>query len=229
MTAVWILLGIAGFLALLLSFSLTFYVHITDRVELKAGAFGLRFQILPSDGEEEPAKEKKRRLQKKSRKSKPKQKEAEESKQKLAKKKTDETSFSDTLSLIWAILKGICPTAARMLSHLRLTRLKLSIRVAGPEADQTAIRYGQICAGIYPLLGALDSAIRLRVKWVDIYPDFVREESVYDISFRVKLRLNHLIGGVFAMAFHLLANLLRRKKQEEQPAARDGKARHKAA
>lgn len=223
MTAVWILLGIVLFFALLLSCSLTFYVKIGERVSLSVGICGFRYRILPG---REKSEQKRRKKEEKAKRKKKKKADGDlsQKKKKLAEKKPDETTFSETLEFIRAIVGAVLPGTVKMLSHLRLIGLRLQMTVACEDADQTAIRYGQVSAGIYTLLAAIDNAIRLRVKWVDILPDFVSGEPRYDISFRVKLRLCHIVGGGIGMLFRLLVNIM---KDRDDPPAANGEGRTK--
>lgn len=221
MLAVWILLGLLLLIALLLSLSLTFVIRLTDHAELSVGIAFYRYPILPPKEEKAPSERKKKKLLKKE--AKKQQEELQKKKEAAAQKKPDEKSLGEMLELISAILRSVLPDTGRMLSHLRITGLRMFIRVGCEDADDTAIRYGQINAAVYTLLGAIDSLITLRVKSVDILPDFVRGESEYQISCKVKLRLCHIVGGGLKIGFQLLRNLFRLKKDTpgESPLPKD--------
>jgi hypothetical protein len=195
MTAVWILVGIAGFLALLLSISICISVSIDGEVRVSAGILGYRYPIVPAR-EKSPKKETKKTKQVKQAKRK--------AEQLTEKKKADERSFGETVDLVLALAQAIVPGAVRLLSHLRFTGMQIDIAVAADSADQTAIRYGGISAGVYNLLAALDTLFTLKVKSVDIVPDFVGDESRYQISFRAKLRLFWIVAAALGMLFRVL-------------------------
>jgi len=202
MTALWVLLGIAGFLALVLMGSLTFYVKLGEEVRVWAGMYGLRFLVFSSAEEPEEKKKKKASQAKK---------DAEKKKKELSGRKPSERSLSDTVELILLLVRSIVPGAVRLLSRLRFTAVRIAVRVGGEEADKTAVLYGRMSAGIYHLLAALDAYCTLRVKSVDVGVDFVSGETVYDVSFKVKLRIASILGAAVGILVKLAANMLGQK------------------
>lgn len=208
MIALWIILGICLFIGILLSFSLTVYVKITDEVGVWIGALGYKQQL----NSDKPKKEKKEKKPKKAKEKKKTKKSSKEKKPKT--EKANEKSFSDTVELAVNLIKSIVPNSVSMLKHLRIEQLVLYMTVAEEDADQTAISYGRISGGIYNFLGVLDSALKLKIKTVDIIPDFVTGEAVYDISFKVKLRFCHIIFAGFGILFKFLANTIKNTKSK---------------
>lgn len=217
MTALWILLGVAAVLTLLLLGSVTIYVRITDEIRLSVGAFGYRRPVDLSGGEseqEEAAERKKKSAGEKA----GEKAGAGKKKKELAGEKPSERSLADTVELVLLLVKSFLPGSVRLLSHLRFTGVRVYMTVAGDEADRTAILCGAAAAGVYNLLAVLDRACTLRVKSVDVVPDFVSGEAVYDISFKVKLRFGRILGAGIGMLFKFLANLMRGKNQKKEAA-----------
>lgn len=200
MTGLWVTVGILAFLALLLSVSVTVTVRITDEVRVWIGALGYRYPLLPPRRKQEAGPEAEQ----------PPEKASEGSGHKARKKgeKPGERSFSETVELAATLLRSLLPPAGRMLRHIRFTGVRIYMTVAREEADQTAIAYGAVSAGVYNLLGMLDSLFTLRVKWVDILPDFVSGEPVYRISFRAKLRVGCILAGALRMLYNLAVNTI---------------------
>ena len=62
-------------------------------------------------------------------------------------------------------LKDICAAT-------RVRRLNFSIRVAGKDAADTAVKYGMVCSGVFPALSIIMSAVRVRRRNVRVEPDF---------------------------------------------------------
>lgn len=74
-------------------------------------------------------------------------------------------------------LLGIVTGAFRRIARfITIRELVLSVRVGGDIADATAVRYGQICAALFPTLSALSYAIRFRRRSVCIRPDFTSDK-----------------------------------------------------
>jgi len=113
------------------------------------------------------------------------------------------------------IIKSVAKPSKNLLKRIRITSLSLQMTVCAEDADETGIRFGQICTGIYALLGHLDQLLTLKVKKVEIRPDFVSDQAQYDIFFKVKLRLFHILGSGFSMIFNLLANTNKMKNEKQ--------------
>jgi hypothetical protein len=207
-TALFIIGGIVAFFALLLSFSLIVYVSIKQEVDISVGAFGYRYHI-NLDEDKKPKKEKKKKKKKK---------EAEKKKEtpKKPTKKANSKSFSETIEFVLSLLRSVIKPTVHLLKHTRITKLSLYMTVCGEEADETAITFGGISTGIYNLLGHLDNLITLKVKSVDIIPDFVSDEAKYDISFKVKLRFCHIIGALISMIVKFLVNTIKNNMKHNQ-------------
>ena len=197
MAALWIVAGILLLAAALLSVSLTVYVRITDKVDIKIGILGWKRKINLEQEEEKPqkgrAKKSRRRKNNASELQKP-------------EKKANEKSFRETVQFGIQLLKTLLPPAGDASSHIRITSLWLHMTVTCGEADKTAIAYGGVSAGVYTLLGLLDSKLTLRIKSVHIAPDFMSDRAVYDISFKAKLRLCHILKAAIGILFKLAVN-----------------------
>lgn len=208
---------------ILLSFSLTFYVTIKDEVEVKVGAFGFQKLI---DFEAPESQKKKEKHLKKEAKEKAKIARIKQKKLKKAQKKgahskgthggmtakvVTANTFGETVEMVLTLLKSSALSTTSLLSHVRITRLKLYMTVCDETANETAISYGTISAGIYNLLGQLDHFITVKIKSIDIIPDFVGDEEIYDISFKVKLRINLIIGTAISIFFKFLVNIVKLK------------------
>lgn len=61
---------------------------------------------------------------------------------------------------------------------ITLKKLNVNIAVSTGDAAETAIKYGYVCAGVYPALAVLLSSVRFKDYSVDIKPDFDNDEPV---------------------------------------------------
>lgn len=203
MAALWILLGILALPAALLSLSATLYVEIREQVRIRAGILWLRFPILPQPEktaeEEKPPSEKKR-----------KKAELKKKADELEEKPVGGKTLGDTVEFVLLLVKSILPGLGDLLSHLRFTQMRIALSVGTDSADQTAVAYGAAAAGVYNLLAVIDKGCVLRLKSVDIAPDFVSGETVYDISFKVKLRLARVVWDALRMGLTVIINLIKR-------------------
>lgn len=194
MTALIVLASIVLFFAILLYPSFTVYVKIADEITIKVGAYGLKFTIIPQKEKAE----------------KPKKTKGEPSKKK-PKSKVDETTFGETVELVLTAIKAVLKPTAKLLSKVRLQAVDINIAVCGDDADKTAVKYGQINIAIFNTLSNLKRFIKVKIKRVDIRPDFVGDEDRYDIFFKVKLRLYQILGAGFSIFFKMVVNIIKRQ------------------
>lgn len=209
MTGVWITLSILVFLALLLLPSITLYVSITDKVDIRWGIYGMRFKM-PESKVGERAEESVKKKHKKKKKS------TQESDEEAAKKKPTEKTFSETVEFGINIAKAALRGLEGFLKHLRITDLKLCMLIATGDAAETALNYGKVYAAVYTLLGALDSFFTLKVKRIAIAPSFTADKSVYDIFFKMKLRIIFIIIAAFAALWVFIKPILTKDKGTEK-------------
>lgn len=200
MTALIVIIGIILVFALLLYFSFTVYVSIKEDVNIKVGAYGLKFDIIPSESDTKKPKKKRK-----------KKKKQESTKSEKPKKKVEKQTFAEIVELILSAVKSILKPTAKLMSKIRLTAVDINIAVCGEEADKTAIKFGEITTAIYSTLGYLNQLIKVKIKRVDIRPDFVGDEDRYDITFKIKLRLYQILGAGFRIAFGFFANIIKAK------------------
>lgn len=196
MTALIVTASILAFLALLLSFSLTVYVSIKEEISIKIGIFGYKKSIIPSD--EKPEKEEKSQKQEKPKQEKP----------NLEEKKPSEKSFSETVDFVLRLLQSVLPNSKAMFSHLRFTDVRIYMSAAGDNACDAAVNFGRANAGIHTVLGLLASNFKLKLKACRIRSDFVRDEWLYDISFKVKLRLFHILFAALGILIKFVKNFV---------------------
>lgn len=239
-----ILLVIAGiFLAVLLG-SITLYLRYEEDLYLQVGIFGLRFWLLnPNEPEEEEflkepsEKERKSPLpekgekggaakeQRKKEKSSVSQKETvgknPEKKKAIVKEKARALSeehpkrdFTQTVYFVLDLIRAMLPPVKELMSHLRITRLKVWISVGEEEADQTAYAYAAVNTAVYNTLALLKSLIRVKVQKIEVFADFVTGETKQAYSFRVKLRVCHLLFAAVRMLFRFLGIAKQKEKNE---------------
>lgn len=207
MTALWIIGGIILLIALLLLLSVTVYVKIGETVQVKIGACGLRFTVFPSKEKEKKGKK------------------PEKPKAAVPEEKAGARSFSETAAFAVAILKAVVPGAVGLVRKIRVTRMRVFLSVGAEDADTAAVRYGQTCAGVYGVLACIDKAMTLKVKEVNVVPDFVTGEVRYDISFCAKLRIGSAAAAALGILFKLAAVFLRRpEKRADAPSVPSQKA-----
>ena len=206
MIAWWIILAVAAVLAVFLMASVTVKVMISDTVRIWVGAFGIRFLLLPAKSTKKK-KQKKAAVQKK---------QAALKTQKKPKEHPNEQSFGETVSFAVDLLRAAVPDAVSLVKKIRFVNMRVLISVGADSADETAIRYGAVCGAVYHTLAAIDSAMTLRVKSVDIVSDFVTGEMRYDISFLAKLRIGSMLKAGIGILVSIVRMMFKRNVQSQE-------------
>ena len=216
----WIIFGcVIAVFALLLSLSLVIRVEMDDdglRARMGIGPFGI--QLLPSSGGDDKTgqaeQEKSGKKTKKGKKSAGKKKSGRTKAKKSGEKESAPAEkkpgdLLGTVRLVLAAAQGALPPLGKILSGFRLTDLRLYISVGGPDAAQTAVRYGQVCAVVHGSLATLRHFMRISVTDLQIGYDYLSGSIRQSFSFRLKLRLGRALGQLLRLAFRVLVRILR--------------------
>lgn len=133
-------------------------------------------------------------------------------------KDSKEDGFTTTVKEVVALLRRCFPNAKYLLRHLRFRRVTIAINVGAQDAYTTAIRYGQVQAGVNTTLGLLAGyGADVKLNAVCIQPDFVTGEFRQWISFRVKLRLGVIIIGGLGILGKVIGHFLAKESPDKPP------------
>lgn len=83
------------------------------------------------------------------------------------------------------------------LKHIKVKKVVLNLIVSGEDAADTAIKYGQICTAVYPVLSFFDSVCKINFKEINVKSDFADGKNEFDFSLLVKLKIYYLLKTVF--------------------------------
>lgn len=186
MVALYIVLGIVAFLLLILLIPVYGYLDFDKQLHARVRVLGIPFRLYP-------LKPKKKRSEKQQTVAK-----AEKSAKKSAKKEAKEgllsletifkeEGISGVAQLFSELAKLATAALRRVLAAITVDRLNLQARIVCEEADETAIRYGQVCAVLYPALAGLESVVRVRKKNIAIAPDFLAEKGELVVDLRLHI------------------------------------------
>ncbi len=183
MTVLLIILIILALLCFLLFSSVTLAVDYDGKLTVTAGYLGLKFPL----GKKEKKKSKKKSGGKKGK------------EPTALEKKFKAKSFKEKVRFVVDTLRSVMPQIKYLLSHTRVRKLDVDLRVASPDAAKTAIEYGGVCSIVYPFLSWTQGYVDISVKRVDITAAFGEERSKAAIHLKIKLRVIILITAVFKL------------------------------
>ena len=181
------MLGLATLIALVLATRATINIVYEDQLKIYLKVLFFRFRLYP---------EKKRKFSSKS---------YDKKLKKLAKRKDvrlvdssksgSKAGIVDNIKTIYEVLKVLFKSFSK---YLHVSLAKIHIKIATPDAAQTAILYGAASASLACVVELLDSYTKLhKIKERSIYiePDFLSEKS--DIRINISLSLS--VYGAVAM------------------------------
>lgn len=220
----YIIAGILLFLLLLLFIPLSLTVSLSED-----GVLGLCGRVLGISVYRSPKKERpfdprrytkrairrreraeQRKLRRKQRRAARKKKPRKQAEKPDAKKSKD-MSLSDTISLVGDIASTVLH---RSLKHARVSVDRLAITVATPDAAQTAILYGGVCAALAALTEVLNNFSHLRIRDAARYGvavDYTSERCRADVRIRFTLRVHHVISIAIRTVFRAVGHMMKHK------------------
>lgn len=173
----YILLGLILFVMLLMLIPIRVYAHYHREFECTLYVGFVKFPIYPP-------KPKKERRKKKLKTSEPKKQESKNEKKSFVKEK----GVVFVLELVKKIANLAHTVLKDFFKHILIKKLQLSIKIAGSDAADTAIKYGQCCSAAYPAVSIIASSMNCPKYGVDILPDF-NENAKSDIKFEFMARV----------------------------------------
>ena len=135
----------------------------------------------------------------------------------------------ETIEFAKQLISSASRPIKRLISHIRVNSFMLYVCAGGDDAAKAALNYGKINWLVHTAIGFLYNIVRLDVKKIDITTDFTSEETKYELSCKVKLRLGTALGCIIWLLFrlaklYLKINIKSTKKRTAEAKPDAGKA-----
>lgn len=218
MTALYIIGGIILFFVLVFSVR----VHIVvDYGENTFVSLKWLFLNIPLVDSTKPKKEKKPK-KKKAKEEKPKDENKNEKKDENKPKKKSGNSLFKQLYLdqgydgiekmLYNIGKALGGFFGKLFKTVTVDEFYLKMIVVGNDSAETAISYGKLCSWLFPVLGKLVSACKVKKYDVDVSPDFLgnkKEASLYANVHITPIQVtNAAVVLVFSLVFKVIFKII---------------------
>ncbi len=217
MTAWWIVLGILAFVLLLLLLPVHVSLRFREELEVRVRYAFVSLRVYPRP--EKPAKKEKKKAARAHRRAK--KKETEEKLPQLEK-----LFKEDGVSAVAAYLQMMAKLAAdalrRALRVIVVDRIQVRLIVVGEDAADTAVRYGKICAAVYPAQAVLETVMKVRRRQIDVEPGFLQEKSSTAVDLRAHVQPLRVLAAAAGLLVRWLVNTVRQESVKE--AASEGAA-----
>ena len=201
MTALWIILGIFAFFALLLALPLRIFLRYSPEDGLQ---YRVKYAFIPLADSQAPEKPEKQKPEK-----------APETQKKNSggavrtllsflgledvssaanvRHAIGEKGLVETLRGVTEAVGALLRRTGRLLRKGVFKKFDLSIVCGDDDPANAAARYGTLCAAVYPLLTMLDSAMKFRRRRVDIRCDFSQEGTQATFDGQLNYRPWHFV------------------------------------
>ena len=92
----------------------------------------------------------------------------------------------------------------------------IDIKVAGDDAGDSAVKYGRVCAVLFPALKLITDVVRVDRYEVNVNPDFSDEpENLAKAKVTAKIRIISILKIVFSKAFTALKLYLKARPKKK--------------
>ena len=192
MTALWIILGILAFFALLLALPLRIFLRYSPDDGLQ---YHVKYAFIPLADSQAPEKPEKQKPEKTPETQKQKKSSGgavrtllsflgleDVSSAANAKRAIEEKGLIGTLHGVTAAVGALLRRIGRLLKKGVFQKFDLCIVCGDDDPADAAARYGTVCAAVYSLLTMLDSTMKFRHRRVDVRCDFSQEgtQAMFD-------------------------------------------------
>ncbi|OJU09554.1 MAG: hypothetical protein BGN88_04330 [Clostridiales bacterium 43-6] len=164
MLILYIIAGLFVLTNLLLYLPVHIVIEYQNELKITAKYLFLKYSIVP---------------QKENKKSKKKDKQDETPKEQ--KEINEFTKQKEKIHQVFELIKSVRDRLNSVKNHLRIKPLRLKLGINGTDAADTAIKYGEVCALVYPVLTYLASNIETKQYDVNIYADYHGTKTTLEI------------------------------------------------
>ena len=188
----WIIAGSIVLLAVILLICPVYLsVHLGSENKITAGYLMIRFPIYPRKAHEMKEEQ---------------EAEDEKTSQKTQQeKKKAKATFTETFELIVDLARASASPLFHLLKRTYLTRLDLNVEVGGEDAADIALSTTKYRAAASYFIGLFRTLHLLKwMKRCSIAPNFLKEETQYEVHFCLMWRLSTIIYAVITAGFRYI-------------------------
>ena len=230
MPFLYAVLGIILFLIMLFLIPVRVTAHYEDTFEMSVQYGFIKLKLFPQ--KEKKNKDKKKKVKPDKKKEQPDNQNKKNKKAKNDKVKKDNIfvtfyrnqGFEAVIQLIADALGATTGMFGGIFRHFVFRELYLEMKIAGPDAAATAIKYGQISSAVFPAMGYICSKAKVKKYDIDISPDFLAVKDKAMFHFQFGLCPIFVTNSVIAAGFKLFKNVLLKLIKEQNADNKDKKS-----
>ena len=217
MSGLCVFLLVISFISFLLFCNIKFIVNFENEMSVCIKYLFFKFNMNQSSKKEENANNKSDKNEKPNAKTndqkgndekKSKKNKKESSTKSKIKKIISEKGLSGFLKIVKNLLKVLKNLSSYLLKHIYVVKFYLDIKISEEDSAQTAIKYGQACAVLYPAINFIFNNLKVKRHNVKIYPDFNSEKTSVYFSAVFKIRLIYILKAGLVAFFKFIMNFI---------------------
>lgn len=112
--------------------------------------------------------------------------------------------FFNTINMLLDVFKAIKVNLGKFIKSLKVTNLYIDFKVANQDAYDCALKFGKMNILLYNVLGYLERNFKVKKEFINIQPKYNSSDSVYNISFKIKLGFGSGISKILVMVFKVI-------------------------
>ena len=120
-----------------------------------------------------------------------------------------------TIKFCCSVLKIVIENIPAIVKRFKFRKLRVDLTVAGDDAANTAIKYGEVCAVVYPVVTLLQSLIDLKPQQINVSVDFDKTESEFKGTVLARASVIYWIIIIYSM-FKEIENLKYKESEENE-------------
>lgn len=110
----------------------------------------------------------------------------------------------DTLNLALDIFRAIKKKLGKFITSIKITDLYINFQVADLDAFDCALKFGKLNIILGNVLGFLNWNFKVKKKSISVKPRYNSNDSLYDISFKVKVGFGKGLRKILVMLFKVI-------------------------
>ncbi len=126
--------------------------------------------------------------------------------EKVAPNETNQKQKGGDLNYIISLIRLGIKLAGKLLSNVRIRKLKIDATIASKDPFQTAMMFGGSSAAVGILLPLIENNFKLDKRTVNVYADFESDESKLVLFADCSVLVFHLIAIALCFAYNLWKN-----------------------
>ncbi len=202
MTFLYILLGIIALFVVVLSIPFHITVGYDDKIHVSIRYLFIKLDLLPV--KQGPKKEKAPKEKKPKEEKPPKEDTPKEKKPNPILEMVKANGYDGMMTVLTNLVRILKIYGGKIFKSIVFDEIYFYISVATGDAASTAIKYGQTCQKVYPLMGFICSNNIVKKYDIDVDTDFLANKTQGEFLFDMHLCIRKIINASIAMVIRLI-------------------------